>query len=270
MHYKEYPPGELLRDYVQCYFTCESNEIVTTHDHVFASGSIEIMFNLGTEAPQTIINCTRVTQPAVQLWGQTIQPLSFTTIGRHKMLGVRFFGHTAAYFFDEPNVNFNDQVIDLNDISGQAGRVLYDQLQSSDSLAERLALLEDYLLAQLVHCGKMSKIKLMGSVVQALQRDDFFENINSVAQSHGLSSRYLQKLFLAYSGLSPKLFIKINRFRKGIEMVAEKDLSLTAISYQCGYYDQSHFIKDFKYFTGIMPSHFRPESSTDLAIPLNH
>ncbi|WP_374949445.1 DUF6597 domain-containing transcriptional factor [Mucilaginibacter sp.] len=270
MHYYEYQPGKLLRDYVQCYFTCETNEVVTIHDQVFASGSIEIMFNLGAESPQTIINSTRVTQPAVQLWGQTIQPLSFTTIGRHKMLGIRFFGHTAAYFFDEPIANFNDHVIDLKDVAGQAVRILYDQLQSSGSLVDRITLLEHYLLAQLARHGKSSKLKLMCSVVQALQRDDFFENINSVARDHGLSSRYLQKLFLAYSGLSPKLFVKIYRFRKSIEMVAGNDLSLTAIAYQCGYYDQSHFIKDFKYFTRIMPSHFCPESSTDLAVPLNY
>lgn len=270
MPYREYAPGDALKEYVQCYFVCESEEAVIHDDHVFASGSVEIMFNLGNEAPQMIIDGKNSTQPAVQLWGQTIRPFSFTSVGKHSMLGIRFFGHTAAYFFDQPIGNFNDLVIDLRDVAGLLSRVLYEQLLDTPLLSNRIALVEHYLLARL-HCSqaKLAKTALMGSLVKSLGRADFFENINSVARFHGLSARYLQTLFITYSGLSPKLFARIGRFRKSLDLVAAGQLPLTTIAYQCGYFDQSHFIKDFKHFTDSQPSRFCPESSTDLFFSIN-
>jgi len=269
MHYREFLPGDTLKQYVQCYFICENNSPTVIEDKVFASGCVEIMFNLGNEGPQKLINGSLVTQPLVQLWGQTIQPLSFTSTGHHTMLGVRFFTHTAACFFDEPIDTFNNQVIDYTAVAGKQALLLYTQLLEANTLVKRIKLLEEFLLARLTRfASKFCRLNLVSSIMRELNREDFFENINSVAGRYGLSSRYLQKLFIAYSGLSPNLFSKISRFQKSLPLVTQKQLPLTAIAYQCGYYDQSHFIKDFKYFTGAAPSHFHPESSTDLTASL--
>jgi len=269
MRYREYFPGDILKQYVQCYFTCESDTAVVVEDKVYATGFVEIMFNLGIDSPQKIENGGLVNEPYVQLWGQTIRPFTFTSIGKHTMLGVRFFTHTAACFFDEPIETFNDQVIDFNDIAGKDGRLFYMKLREAGTLDKRVRLVEEFLLVRLSCFGpKLAKLTLMNSIIHELSHDDFFENINSVAARYGLSSRYLQKIFLTYSGLSPNLFSKITRFQKALKMVTKKELSLTAIAYECGYYDQSHFIKDFKCFTGFVPSHFHPESSTDFIASL--
>jgi len=232
---------------------------------------VEVMFNLGDDGPQRLINGSLVSEPSVQLWGQTISPFTFTSVGKHAMLGVRFFAHTAACFFDEPVATFNDLMMNFNDVTGPAGRQLYANLRETRSLAQQIALLENFLLVRLTHrAPKLAKQQLMQSIVQDMNRPDFLENINTVAARYGLSSRYLQKIFIAYSGLSPALFFKIMRFQKGLQEVSERRLPLTTIAYRCGYYDQSHFIKDFKQFTGVSPSHFRPESSTDLFAQLNN
>jgi len=95
-----------------------------------------------------------------------------------------------------------------------------------------------------------------------LTRDDFFDNIENVAARYGITSRYLQKIFLQYTGLTPKLYAKINRFQKSLVLVGRGDLSLTSIAYQSGYFDQSHFIREFRSFTGITPSGFDGENSS--------
>lgn len=270
MRYEEFLPDGILKHYVQCYFTCESDTHITTHDQVFASGTMELMFNLGDDGPQRIINGNTVSQPRVQLWGQTIRPFTFTTTGKHAMLGIRFFPHTAACFFEEPIAAFNDEVTDLHDITSTEGRLLYDRLLYTASLPARITLLEAFLLSRLQRFQlKLAKLNMMDHIIRRLNPDDLPDRINTIAGRYGISSRYLQKLFLAHSGLTPNLFGKIARFQKSLQLVTQKQLPLTTIAYQCGYYDQSHFIKDFKTFTGIAPSHFRPESSTDLFVPLN-
>ncbi|MBD1362718.1 hypothetical protein IDJ77_02750 [Mucilaginibacter sp. ZT4R22] len=138
MRYTEFHPGGILKDYVQCYFVCETDTAVFTNDKVYATGSIEIMFNLGSDGPQQIKNGDRVTQPDIQLWGQTIHPLAFTSFGKHAMLGIRFFTHTAACFFNERVEEFNNQVIDLKDIGGKEVATLHLKLLEAASLGQRI------------------------------------------------------------------------------------------------------------------------------------
>nr|WP_294945441.1 helix-turn-helix transcriptional regulator [uncultured Mucilaginibacter sp.] len=271
MRYTEFRPNNFLKNYVQCYFVCETDTAVFTEDKVFATGAVEIMFNLGADGPQQIINGGLVKQPDVQLWGQTIQPFTFKSVGRHAMLGIRFFTHTAACFFKEPIEEFNGQVIDFKDIGGGEITMLHSKLSETKSLDRRLELVEEFLTQRLFRlANKFNKVKLVNSIMHDLSHDGFFENVNTVASRYGISSRYLQKIFLNYSGLSPNLFSKIARFQKSLHLVSANHSSFTTIAHQCGYFDQSHFIKDFKFFTGSTPSGFSPESSTDLLSALKN
>jgi AraC-like DNA-binding protein len=271
MEYREFLSSSVLRSYVQCFFTCKTDTVVITEDSVFATGCIEIMFNLGIDGAQQIINNGLIREPRIQLWGQTIRPFTFSSFRKHEMLGIRFFPHTAACFFDEPVALFNDQIIDLHDLAGKEVRLLYAKLLETPRPEQRIVLIEDFLLARLsLFKHRFNKLQMVSSVLRDLHREDFFENIHSVAERYGISSRYLQKLFINYSGLSPSLFSKISRFQRSLQLLHQKDVSLTSIAYQCGYYDQSHFIKDFKSFTGIAPSQFQPGLSTDLFVSMNN
>lgn len=270
MRYREFAPGALLKQHVQCYFVCETDVAVVTVDHVFATGFVEILFNLDEAGPQQIKHGNTMHAPRVQLWGQTIQPFTFTTIGKHAMLGIRFFAHSASCFFDEPLDVFNDRMIDLTEVAGRPAHELCDQLLEAGTLEHRLMLVEQFLLARLLRFGqKNGKLDMLHSLVLDLQRTDAVENLNSLTRQYNISTRYLRKLFQRYTGLSPHLFSKIARFRKSLQLVAQNNLPLTAIAYECGYYDQSHFIKDFRCFTGLRPSHFEPESSSDFFVPLS-
>lgn len=269
MHYREYRPEGALSDYVQCFFTCATDTDLLTEDRVFANGYVEIMFNLGPESPQQLISAGQVSAPRIQLWGQTITPLVFSSLGKHSMLGVRFFTHTAACFFDEPIALFNNQLLDFYDVAGKEVRVLHAQLLEANALSEQISLLEAFLLTRLLRFQpRFAKLKLMHSLLVEARQPHFLERVNTIAARHGVSTRYLQKLFITYTGLSPNLFLKIARFQKSLPLLLEKQELLTAIAYHCGYYDQSHFIKDFRSFTGLSPSHFQPLLSSDLYWPL--
>ena len=99
-------------------------------------------------------------------------------------------------------------------------------------------------------------------MINELKRDDFFDKIENVAARYGITSRYLQKIFLQHTGLTPKLYSKIARFQNSLQLIAKKNTSLTDIAYECGYFDQSHFIREFKSFTGFAPSVYDPENSS--------
>ena len=72
----------------------------------------------------------------------------------------------------------------------------------------------------------------------------------------GVGERQLERLFKKYVGLSPKYYARIIRFNYIFQLIKSKNSSWTEIVYQSGYYDQSHFIRNFKAFTGEDPSSY--------------
>lgn len=80
----------------------------------------------------------------------------------------------------------------------------------------------------------------------------------------------MERAFLKYVGYTPKHYYRIVRFNKALRQMHESKKSLTSICYDCDYYDQSHFIKDFRQFTGTTPKHFQTENNTIAGFLINH
>lgn len=254
-----FPPSEILKPYIRHYYLFQSPQAAAFEDTVFPSGDMEIIFNLGEGSWSTREN----RNPPIELWGQITKPLLIRSIGPHTMLGVKFFPHSAAYFLDEAIGEFNDGVSDLGAILGNPVTQLHARLQSSTDTAERIALLESFLDNRLTR-GEKSKsgrkafrIDKVGHILRAMTNhpaDVAATRINTIATQYGITSRYLNKLIYQHTGLTPISFHKIRRFQFSLKLVARNDQPLTSIAYESGYFDQSHFIKEFKSFTGLTPS----------------
>jgi AraC-like DNA-binding protein len=270
MNYREIQPCESLKKYVKCYYIFESLSEVPYQDKAFATGCIELMFNIGNGKWQTAVNNEFITTPAIELWGQIINPLTFRSLSKNTMLGIRFFPHTASLFINEKIELFNNQVTDFYAVAGKQIKTLHEKLIEASSLHQRIEMIETYLLQKLFNSkSPFNKIGLIADVMNELKRDDFFDNLQNLALKYGITSRYLQKLFVQYTGLTPKLYSKINRFQNSLQLISKNQYSLTSVAYECNYFDQSHFIREFKSFTGINPSAFNAANSSAVLISAN-
>jgi len=128
MQYREIIPGDRLKPYVKCYYTFESDTSVELDDTVFPGGHMEIIFNLGEGIWKSAVNDNFFVTPPVELWGKITQPLAVKSMGKNKMLGVRFYAHSAAYFLNEDIHEFNNQIADGRDLFGAPVRTLYSRL----------------------------------------------------------------------------------------------------------------------------------------------
>ena len=176
------------------------------------------------------------------------------------MLGIRFFAHSAACFFKEEVWEFNDRVSDARDLMGKEVRELHSRLLETQPMNKRIELIENFLLARLTAVErKTAKVTMIGQIIKEIQQDVLPGSIESIASRYDITPRYLQKLFLQCTGVTPKLYSKINRFQHSLKLITKKEASLTSIAYDCGYFDQSHFIREFKSFTGFTPSAYSPQ-----------
>jgi len=251
MEFTYFPPSEILRPYIRQYYLFRSSMDTPFEDIVFPSGDLEMIFNLG----EGIWSAGGKDNPPVELWGQITKPLAIRSAGRHTMLGIKFFPHSAAYFLDDAIGGFNDQVSDLGDILGRPIKRLYAQLLEARDPARQIALIESFLVQKLMQGEKRSfRIDKVGHILKSMLKDPAEVKINAIASKHGITSRYLNKLIYQHTGLTPISFNKIRRFQFSLKLVAKNDQPFTSIAYDCGYFDQSHFIKEFKSFTGLTPS----------------
>ena len=265
MNFKEILPNQQLRPYIKGFYLYNSGTDSSFDDIVFPSGNMEVIFNMGEGIWKTKKDNNFYTTPPIEFWGQLTRPLAVKSAGKNTMLGIRFHPYSAAYFFKEDVSVLNNEIIHAADLFGASIKTLHAQLLALDDLHERIVLIEAYLLKRLAVSEKQhSKIKFIGNIADSLKPGTDNEKIISISVRHNISSRYLNQLFIQYTGLAPKLFCKINRFQYSLQLINNNEDKLTGIAYDAGYFDQSHFIREFKMFTGITPTSF-----SAMTLPVN-
>lgn len=106
-------------------------------------------------------------------------------------------------------------------------------------------------------CKREGKLRLSASIKNMIEQSDGQLKITKLEEKTGYSTRYIRKVFEEIFGVSPKTFCKIVQFQKAInEMNHNFSRSLTDLSEDLGYYDQSQFIHDFKLYTNLSPGKY--------------
>ena len=96
----------------------------------------------------------------------------------------------------------------------------------------------------------------MIKAIQAIQRSQPGPRIKALAQQAAQCTRQFERRFKAATGLTPKQFVRNVRIERARTHLALGH-SLLDVTYSCGYFDQTHFTREFKHISGVTPSTFR-------------
>jgi AraC-like DNA-binding protein len=154
-----------------------------------------------------------------------------------------------------PASELADAHVDLEALWGTSAIELRERLCVAKTPAERFDLLERTLVAHLFQ--PLERHYAVRFALDAFGRTDSGLGIRDVARDAGLSQRRFSQLFTREVGMSPKLFYRVQRFRQALETVrhaAEPNWAQVAVD--CGYYDQSHLIHDFRFFSNLSPTEY--------------
>jgi AraC-like DNA-binding protein len=224
-------------------------------DRILPSGQSQLLINLGPAQYRVEPGPPEVRVPFVDVWYSGLHQGPIDTEAPHgnALLGVAFTARGSFPWLSGPMDGLADRIIALADALGDGALALRERLLNTDSLEARFTCVERWLLARLkprdvVHPAvrwTVDRIAASGGRIA----------IEELATQTGFTRKHLGTLFQRQVGLSPKTLSRIHRFRGALALLGKGDgqVPWAALAEQCGYYDQSHLINEFRRFTGFSP-----------------
>jgi AraC-like DNA-binding protein len=226
------PTGNASRA-VECYWHVKDDNAKPVQHKIIPDGFAEIILHFGDSYRINLDGSWRK-QGKRLLAGQITKYFFLENTGVSNIFGIKLKPTAPAHLFGIGMKNIVDKVIDLDD------RIKTDVNNIDECFNE--------------FCRNYPSDHPADKAVDIIFSKKGMVTIGSLCDELSLSERYLQQLFQKYVGLSPKFFARVVRFSHIFQLIKDKDPDWAQVVYEAGYYDQSHFIRNFKVFTGEDPS----------------
>ena len=257
MDYQTYTPHSDLRTIVKCYWTLKVPE---HHDAqrqlILPDGCVDMCFILGDDIKRYTSDNKFIIQPRAMLLGQITEQFYVKPMGYVNTFAIRFYPYGFANFIDLPLNELGNKETPLNELFGDetAGRLAQDITRAQD-VNERVDIIEKFLFGRL--SDKETIDNIVKSTIDAMFQSNGSKPLNAILKDNLRKRRQLERNFKKQIGISPKQLSKVIRLQAILQLLLnQKTETLTGVAYETEYYDQSHFIKDFKEFTGTTPKEF--------------
>lgn len=251
MYFQRIPPASALSGIVECYWIVEDESTACVQQKIIPDGFPEIIFHLG-DAYRVNLSEHWETQSKNLLAGQIRKFFFLENTGSSSMVGIKFRPTALTHLYGISMHELTDDVVDVHEELGHALQEVERLLHQATSPEERTTLLNAYFATLL--SGKWIDVNAADIAVALILEKHGMVTVSEMCEVADVGERQLQNLFKKYVGLSPKYFAQIIRFSYIFELVQQNNQSWSDLAYQAAYYDQSHFIRNFKNFTGENPS----------------
>lgn len=237
-----------LRPYVRYYWVLKSREqfrVLT-----FPIGCPQIIFH--RRSPLFIPELS-TSQNRFTISGQVNFPAHIASGGYTEMIVAVFYPHTIGMFTDAPPSAFYNSEISGFDIGNKRLNELATRIFDCENARQCVDIIESWLLSRLEHRHNTLNLKRIGTAIGALMRNPALQ-VSELSDIVCLSYKQFGRVFNNHVGMMPKEYARIVRFQKSMRMLQNHYQNYAEIAYCCGYSDQSHFIRDFRQFSGTTPN----------------
>ena len=253
-------PSLLLSKFIKHYWTIE-NCIPNNQHHIqriVPNGLMELMFYLG-DKPVSNDKRKSISENSI-ITGHLREFYDINVSGQLSLFSILFKPHGLSMFFDIPLNELYNQNVPFMYIFKQDAVELEMNLYEATSFPERIKIIENYLLKILKKRNNKHNFNRIEHSVNIINQKRGIVPIDVLASEVCFSRKQFERVFSHFAGTSPKQFLKIIRFQNSIyEKSKNNAANLTDLTYNCGYYDQSHMINDFQQLVGMTPKQYFSE-----------
>ncbi|MDE6542311.1 MAG: helix-turn-helix transcriptional regulator [Muribaculaceae bacterium] len=242
-----YEPCVLLRPYVRYYWVLESRDAFSVL--TYPIGCTQMIFH--RRQPFAIPELG-VVQDRFTISGQVNFPAHVAADADVESVVVVFRPHAIKYFTGVSPEEFYNQEVCGADMESVELDALAARVLSCDSSARSVALVEEWLTGCLARAGWRG-YERVGCALERLMSNPS-TTVTALADVACLSRRQFERTFRAHVGMPPKEYARVVRFQKTLWMLQNGVRNYADVAYASGYSDQSHFIREFKEYSGLTPS----------------
>lgn len=254
-----YKPRQ-LQDFISCFWTLEldQQQAYQSKEFLTPDGHINAIYNWGS-----IHDLKEVQQHAIRSIGKGFHLLGQKNRGVHltnfdldlKIFGIRFTPFGLSAFTNMPAHYLTNKHCDLGEVFNLDFSLLEANILKLITNQDASGI-EQQLIRSLKPYNQ-NTFRQIQEAVRIFQEAQGKVSIQSICQHLSLSRCTLKKYFLQHIGLKPKKFARVTRFKSLLEQMVDGQFrSLTDLTYSHHYFDQSHMIREFRYFTGCTPKQF--------------
>ena len=263
MFYRKYKPSDLLSTFVECYFVWDSEGPLAEPMVVESppSSFCAIVFNYSDPYLLKNKKYDQLEVPAQFLSGRSVYSYKLFLQANIGMAGIVFKPAALATMFQLSMFEYTEERIDLYKIFRKEIIDSYVAwMKEAGTEEKRVRLLEDFIMQQ-YRLRKPEPDYIDHAANLIIERNGMLQVTDLLKDSH-MSRRTFERKFFQKVGLSPKYLARIRRLGYLCNLIAgKKKVDWPQIFYECEFYDQSHFIKDFKEFTGRTPQQYLEENT---------
>jgi AraC-like DNA-binding protein len=252
-HYIPRPP---LSNFVELLWLYEGYSQPHDKERVLPDGAMALVMNLKDDVARVYdrrepskFQSTR----GALLVGVQSEYFVLDTAEQQSVIGVHFKPGGAFPFFKMAAGELHNQHLSLDLLWGNGARELREQLLEAATPERKFQILEESLLA---HARKpLLRHPAVDFAIQEFGDPRRAASVAQVTEQIGLSSRRFIDVFNDQVGLTPKLYCRVRRFQNVLRRIGVRgNLNWTDLALSCGYFDQAHFIHDFRAFSGLSPT----------------
>lgn len=246
--YLEYTPSLNLQPYINKYYITEGfPQFNKVEIHPVGKENIEIHFHYGQDDFKICDKDSRVySDKRSYIVGTLPFNQLFTTrfLSQMAMLSVELSNLGAVTLLGCYSAELREKIVDTELIFGYSARLLLDNLICALSNEERIMLLDDFFLTIL---RKAYLLTGKENQLYAYLDSQFFSSVTEISEDLNMHQRSVERYFSTHFGMCPKDYIRIRRLNKACELLSKyPEISISEIISDCHYYDQSHFIREFR------------------------
>jgi AraC-like DNA-binding protein len=236
-----YVPRPPLSDHIEFFWAFDAYGGSHARERVLPSATSELVVTLSDGRSDPVV-C-----------GAHAEFFMIDTGTPQSLLGVHFRPGGAVPFLKRPAHELVNTRVTLDALWGRAASELRERLHEARTWEARFRVLEDVLCGHLA--GSPPRHPAVTFALDAMQTAPHARTIGQLTERIGLSSRRFIEVFAAEVGLTPKLFCRVRRFQRVLALIERDEaIAWTEVVLACGYYDQAHFIHEFRAFSGTNPT----------------
>lgn len=261
MYFKEYYPNPGLSNYLDSYFVVDTaNVYEDVTDLIVPDGTFGILFmdaqksirrNLGIEGPPITLKKTSV-------FGQKTKPVNyFYSKGNVSSFGIKINPAGLAMFLDQSLKEFKDLFVEIDLLNNAVLSDLESKILEANSIEAKILIVENFVVERLSILKYNPDYLLFVNIVGHIKEKKGEVRFDFLTSHFNVNYKKMERLFHRFLGITPKTYIRIVRLAATIHYLSKHETkNLTQTGYEMGFFDQSHFIREFKAFTSLSPREF--------------